>query len=277
MGTALDVHTDVYSLDENQDVISIKGQMPSFFSFGDKIRSHRVTLYGITFALLVYPKGSRKSSNGLTQVFLRNYTDMPRILNMCVSFRGQEKKAKNVILGGRRCIFIGDFNPPKEDEGHSPYIALKLTVSVQGGWGEKSVFERTQDELRTMIQSERLAVDQIREAVSSMTKARESNETELKGSVKEIKQQLEAVSGMVKAQKSDEAELKGLVKEIKGELQQIKSQIKRKLPECICTYLIFDTEPDLANIKIFTLALTILKSSKYYFVFSPNYCIFDQN
>ena len=35
MGTALDVHTDVYSLDENQDVISIKGQMPSFFSFGD--------------------------------------------------------------------------------------------------------------------------------------------------------------------------------------------------------------------------------------------------
>ena len=207
MRTTLDVYTEVYSLNGNQDVISMKGQMPSFFSCGDRLRSYRVDLYGTKLGVLVYPKGSRKSGDGLMQVYLRNYTELPRIFNMCVSFRDQDKKAENVILGGRRCIFIGDFDSPKEHEGHSPYIAIKLTLSVQGGWRGRSVIEGAQDELRAMLQSERKeGVEQIKEVVRCMREERDRNE----------------------------AELKGLVKEMKEELQEIKGQMKKKLPECIC-------------------------------------------
>jgi hypothetical protein len=79
---------------------------------------------------------------------LRNYTDLPRIFNVCVSFRDQDKKAKNVILGGKRCILIGTFDPPKKHEGHSPYIAIKLILSAQGGWKDRSDIEGARDELR---------------------------------------------------------------------------------------------------------------------------------
>ena len=210
MAGALDVYTDVYSVNGNQDVISIKAQVPSCFCWGDKLRSHRVDLYGIKIALLVYPKGSRKTGNGLMQVYLRNYTDLPRILNMCVSFRDQDKKAKNVILGGKRCVLIGTFDPPKEHEGHSPYIAIKLTLSPQDGWNGRSDIEVVREELRTVLQSEREGFERLKQEVGGMIEARDRNEDELKG----------------------------LVMEMKEGLQEIKSQIKKKLPECLCTYLI---------------------------------------
>ena len=122
MGFAYDVCTEVEKASPQEATILLKGQMPSCFSWGDRFHSNKVDLFGMKLAVLVYPKGSKKSSNSSVQVFLRNYSLLPKMFDTVVWFRGQDKKIKNLILGPKRCVFVGDFEPIPEPEGHSPYV-----------------------------------------------------------------------------------------------------------------------------------------------------------
>ena len=137
----LDVFTDMDKLSKTQAMIIVSGRMPSAFSPGDSFRSQKVEFADIKLGVLIYPKGTDSASEGLTRVYLKNYSDRAGIFDVTVSLKDKDKRVNHLPLNKRRCKMIGEFPGPEKTDGHSPLLTVEVALTVQGGRIERDVIE----------------------------------------------------------------------------------------------------------------------------------------
>ena len=127
--------------------MSVSGRMPSLFSPGDCFRSQKVEFAGIKLGVLIYPKGTDRGSEGVTQIYIKNYSEKARIFDVSVSLGDKDKRYTHLPLNKRRCKMIGEFAGPEKADGHSPLLIAEVALTTKRNKDESS---ELRDEMRQL-------------------------------------------------------------------------------------------------------------------------------
>ena len=173
-------------ISETQAIMSVSGRMPSLFSPGDCFRSQKVEFAGIKLGVLIYPKGTDRGSEGVTQIYIKNYSEKARIFDVSVSLGDKDKRYTHLPLNKRRCKMIGEFAGPEKADGHSPLLIAEVALTTKRNKDESS---ELRDEMRQLG-------NEIKETILDMKKENSELRNEVLGLKMEVKRKNAALYNM---------------------------------------------------------------------------------